>query len=479
MDNKHCNFRGKVSEEIYANLESMYQVIEGQDITEELKNNLKIDKLTIDEDIRLKVSIYYLRWCEFINNVIENDAINKDNIAYYLQCNSLVEMKHLGLGYYFDVKYPKQKIATLYSVGYGEDSTWKEFLKNNNIESNQIKENGIQLIFRACKEHINCGGNYSLKSLSKCFGVDLFKYMKLDNNGNANLYIIKNTLVNFIKINEKSFSVQDYLVSDEIFDESVQFCIDFTNVRGNKAENYNSWSKRFLCENEFISIKELNDKKEEYEIREDTYDDIILSMLQSDRKEKGERSIGSRVSPITDREVIVSDQLWGSEEIEDKIDNTVMKDEQCYHFTFTENEYVALIYFYFMKYAEEKNNKKECYENNSKKRLEEIGKIIKKINGLITEKEDEDSEETSGEIEKLKLMKVRSEEIEKKFDSAIQLINNIPQNIQTVLNTINWDNEEIPKHWSLDNIYQAKNQEDTKNLICNIIKCLCKDLSMK
>ena len=104
MDKEHCKFKDKVSEEIYDALESMYQVIEGKDISVKLKKKLKIN-VPKDEDIRLKVSIYYLRWCEFINNIIENDNINCKNIEYYLQSNSLIEMKHLGLGYYFDVKY--------------------------------------------------------------------------------------------------------------------------------------------------------------------------------------------------------------------------------------------------------------------------------------------------------------------------------------------------------------------------------------
>lgn len=471
MDKKHCKFKDKVSEKIYAALESMYQVIEGKDIPEELKKKLKIN-VPKDEDIRLKVSIYYLRWCKFINNVIENDNINCDNIEYYLQSNSLVEMKHLGLGYYFDVKYPKQT-ATLYSVGYGKESDWKKWLDGQNIKTNHIKENGMQLIFKACKEHINTGGDCRLKSMSKCFGVDLFKYMRLDENNNANIFIIKEALVNFIQINQEIFSIQDYLVSDKIFDESVQFCIDFTNVRDDKAENYNSWSKRFLGENEFISMKELSDKKEEFGIKDERYDSFIFYLLQSKRKESGEKAISSRVSPIVDREVIVSDTLW---KIQDGIDNDKMKEEQCYHFTFTEVEYIQLIYYYFMKYAEKKGGK----EYNSKSLLEKIETEITGIHILITSKEnvsEEVSEETLKEINALKTIKNICEKVKEKI-TIITLSDNIPQNIEIVLNTINWENENIPETWSLGNIYHAKNKKE-ENLICNIIKCLCKDLVMK
>lgn len=496
MNNKHKKFKEEVKSEIYALLEAMHEVIikNNTDTSEliekikkvvindnppytselfKLKNILESENIQ-EADKRMKISIYYARLCNIIQYSLKycdqyGENEKKQIIEYYINNNCLQEINHLGLGYYFNVKYPKHKESFLYSTEYGKKSNWTNWIKKER-EKNKIKENDVQLIFTACKTHINPKGDVNLKSMSKCFGVDLFKYMKLEENTDgeiyANLYIIKDALVNFIQLDEEKKSLQEYLMSDEFSENEPQFCIDFTNVRDNKAENYNNWSKNFLkecnlSELEVDSVKQIID--EEYEAYEEIVkDSVAILFLSNGREKNAKKAISSRVSPITDREVIVSDTLW---EIQDRIDNAEMQDEQCYHFTFTEDEYIHLIYFYFMKYVEKKYDKKDCYVNNSKKLLTEI-------ENLIT------SKEKISKIEKVKKIKNIHETIKEKIHSTTQSVNNIPQNIETVLNTINWENEKIPKDWSLDNIYHAKNKEE-ENLICNIIKCLCKNLAMK
>ena len=486
MDNKHEVFKGKIETEIYEILEMMYVVSEvskknGTDMSKlsKLTDILRLQNLQ-SADKRLKISIYYLRWCEIIRYWLDNQENNIDDkkviIDYYINSNSLQEMYHLGLGYYFNVKYPKH-IETLYSVGYGEDSNWIDWLKKQNVNENKLKENGLQLIFKACKEHINRGGNVRLKSLSKCFGVDLFKYMQLDENGNANLYIIKNAPVNFIQTGQQKKSIQEYLMSDEHFDivHEPQFCLDFTNVRNNKAENYNNWSKRFLQCDQYISQKEFDNKKQEFGIEYGELNYFILELIKQEHTNNGDKAISSRISPITDREVIVSDTLWNIEKYKKNSNNKGMIDEKCYHFEFNEEEYCQLIYYYFRCYAENKSLNKK-YDDEYNKMIngfkEEISKITYRLERI------EQSSFENIQIEKDKLLRVKS--FYEKFLDYVKKVNLpkiIPEKIKAVLINIDWKIENVPKDWSLENIYYYKNQKQ-ENLFINFYKYICKNIAL-
>ena len=472
--NKHEQFRDRIKPEIYNTLEMMYAV--NQSSSNDIACNKELTKLiniqniqTIDK--KMKISIYYLRWCKTISYVLEyyENKSEKSEILtdYYINSNILKEMNYLGLGYYFDVKYPKDR-TNLYSVSYGEDSNWIDWLQNRNVNENQLKEYALQLIFKGCNEHINRGGNIKLKSLSKCFGIDLFKYMHLDENGNANLYIIKNTEVNFIQTKGERKSIQEYLMSDEYFDVSnnPQFCIDFTNVRDGKLENYNNWSKNFLGDKQFISQQEFDNIKKHLSDEYKYYDALILDILERTHKNGTDKAISSRVSPIKDREVIVSDTLWKIDEYNpnnfEKIQN-----EKCYHFVFSKQEYLQLIYYYFKSYAENKSSSikyDEIYNN----RLESLKKDI------------------SEKVEKLKSDNSKVEEDKKlklKFYSKIldilniDIPDNIPEKIKFALENVNWESEKIPDKWSRDNIYPCKNNI-FDNLLINCYKCLCKDITL-
>lgn len=487
---KHMEFENRISDELFNDLNNISKFCNGDD---QISLECLISDLNIisrneisSKDKKMKLSIYYIRYCSLIENLLmeyEDDVeLGKKVITYYIKSNSMMEMNSIGLGWYYDVKY-KKDTATLYSVGYGSDSNWLKWLQEKNVEMNKIKENGIQLIFRACKEHINRGGGIRLKSLSKCFGVDLFKYMQLDNNCNANLYMIKDAPINVVKINDMEISLQEFLISDDLFDinNKPQFCLDLSKPRNENIENYNNWSKRFLQNSEYISQAELDEKKKSYGAENDQLDYILLEWLKQEQTQEGEKAISSRISPIADKEVIVSDTLWSIE----SYNSTLMKEdflsEKCYHFSFDSTEYCQLIFSYFKRYAE--NHSEQVFKTNYTKVIELEADNIKKM--LL------DIEKKQVEFENLDVENFQVEEREKKknqydnnkniiriCNSYLEFLKDInvdvfSEKIQVALSFVDWNSEKIPNNWSMRNIYSIKyNYEE--NFKINLYKCICK-----
>jgi len=484
----HRKFKNRISDDTYKSLENLYNIVVGQETSSARLNLLKKkpeDKQSPDS--KMKKSIYYTRWCSMIASLLVeyehyDDGMVKDVIDYYINNNCMQEMNNIGLGWYYDVKY-KKNTATLYSVGYGSNSNWIEWLQKKSAKNNQIKENGIQLVFTACKEHINRGGNIRLKSLSKCFGVDLFKYMQLDNNCNANLYIIKDAPVNFVKNNEKEVSLQEYLLSDDIFDvnNKPQFCLDFSHPRNKKAENYNNWSNRFLQNNKYISQAEFNEKKKNYGIESEQWDYILLEWLKQEHTQGGEKGISSRISPIADKEVIASDTLWSIENYNPSLKKEDILPGKCYHFTFNSTEYCQLIFNYFKMYAE--NHYKQGFRTNYNSAIDfEKDNISKILSNL--EKEQKKFDNLTGaqfqneEMEKMKKQYDDNKNLIRICSSYEEFLKNIfieetPIKIQLALSFIDWTSEKIPKNWSMNNIYTVKNNNE-ENLKINLYKCICK-----
>lgn len=481
IDNKHEQFKNKIKSNIYNILEMMYEVIKSSSYDMKCieKSNKLADILQLGDrqivDKKFKISIYYLRWCKIIHYVLEYYKNNNEKSEiltdYYINSNILKEMNCLGIGYYFDIKYQKDN-TNLYSTSYGRGTNWIDWIQGQNIDKNQLKENGVQLIFKACKTHINRGGNIKLISLSKCFGIDLFKYMHFDENGNVNLYIIKNAPVNFIQIRGEKKSIQEYLISDEFFDirNKPQFCIDFTNVRNNKLENYNNWSKKFLGDKQYISQKEFDYVKTHIPNEYKEFDDLILDMIEKKHKNGTNKAISSRVSPIKDREVVVSDNLWNTYEYNQNSFKTMLN-ENCYHVVFNKEEYLQLIYYYFKRYAEKKVSNTQ-YDKVYNDTLESLKKqILEKIEKLNFDNSKVEKNEKESVL-KFYLYYVQFIDSVKKYISE-----NIPEKINFVLENIDWKTEHISKEWSLKNIYNYKfNKID--NFWANYYKCLCKDTAI-
>ncbi|WP_342422213.1 hypothetical protein [Paenibacillus sp. FSL E2-0178] len=492
---KHGAFDGKISEDTYNDLEMLHNIGSGQAVFRD--DSVLLKKLRIilpdgnqSSQNKMKIAIYYVRFCTMIENLLQeyetfDEEFTKKLIDYYIQSNSIEEMNNVGLGWYYDMKF-KKSTSTLYSVGYGKDSTWHDWLQENHYENNKIKERGIQSIIHACKEHINRGGQIRLKSLSKCFGVDLFKYMQLNENGIANLYVIKDAPINFIEYRNKRFALQEYLSSDDNFDvvHKPRFCLDFSHPRKQKAKNFNNWSKRFLNGTTFISQAEVDEEQQKTGIENNQLDFFLLSYLRDKHVQGGDKGISSRISPIADKEVIASDTLWDIHEYSAGM-NTEICIEKCCHLTFDAVEYGQLIYSYFKKYSGSKNKDKDFADNHDSilKRektntKENINKLQKNQNELSNSDHSKLSEQDKKTIqEKLRF----NESLINFYDSYYNFLNNIvitepSGKIEFVLSFMDWETEEVPEDWSLQNIYTIE-ENGVENLKMNLYKCLCKSVA--
>ena len=468
MKRIHEEFKNRISDELYEELDEAFAKID------ENKDGLII-KLA---DKKMKKSIQYLRRCNLVKIILEDE--NKSDVEkklltmYYAGLNSekssLEEVNFWGTGFYYDVKFEEYK-ETLYSVAYvqydaekkdcEEKKSWKDWIPDKATENNKLKKSGMQWIFRACKEHINRGGNIELYSCSKCFGIDLFKYMHLDEDGKARISILKEVPINFMKLHDKKFSLQEYLLNDkECFDiaQKPQFCLDFSNPRGEKQDNFNEWSKKFLKEL-IISEKQKKDVQEKFGVDEFIAHYLINLSMQ---KVGNGKAIGSRVSPIRDKEVIVSDHIWERVEYTDDLNGEEAEPGKCYSFEFDEKEYYLLIYCYFKEYAvKDKEPQKKVYfeekfEEKFREELRSVKEDIKKM--------DKD--------EKYNNYKVKMKFLEKYIADLENMTGEPTKKIKTLLSMIKWDKEKITGEWTVKNIYN----HNRENELINLFKLLCKSV---
>ena len=271
LDNKHTGFKEKVYKENYEALDNLYAAIinvesDGKDLELAMKQIkiIGIEKTDNQNLSQYQLSIQYLRICSFIEGIIAEFAGDEEKtkqiVNYYLNDFNMHELNLLGLSWYYDIKFYKE-LRTVYSAGKIPSFNWNEWLRGRNIEDNMIKGNILQNIMKACKEHINRGGKVKLMSFSKCFGIDLYKFMYLDNDKKSYLNIVKKTQTNILKVKDKRVPVYEYNYQELNEGSDFDFFFDFSEVRSEKnIFNLNSWFKNFL-EEEFISQKELNSLK--------------------------------------------------------------------------------------------------------------------------------------------------------------------------------------------------------------------------
>lgn len=499
--NRHREFNGKISKNLYNCLEVLSLIGNRKAVQPDDMDLLKTIK-TIPLDVnrlledRLKLPVYYIRLTVIIGSLLEeyknyDENFRKAVIDYYIFSNNIKEMNNIGFGWYYDMKFKKQT-ATLYSVGYGAPSNWSERLKSDYDENNQIKENGIQFIFRKCKEHINRGGRIRLKSLSKCLGVDLFKYMQIDRNNFANLYIIKDAPLNFIEYDNRRISLHEYLLSDtyESFDvnQNPGFCLDFSHPRNDKAVNYDKWSKNFL-NNQYVSQAEFVERKKASGMENNIYDYFILNCLKTEHANGCDKAWSSRVSPVADKEVVVSDTLWEIIEYGEEV-KPLRRPEECYHIAFSESEYCQLIFSYFRRYYEVKGDSSQTafYERyvsqlaGTKRSIENnIMELQEKYNQLSdpdsVKSEDEVPENKKKERNTCSFLISSCSSLKKFLDTTVADAEKPNEKVQFVLSFVDWSTEIIPKNWSLNNLYHVKENRE-KNLNLNFYKYLCKQAAI-
>lgn len=458
LENKISIFSFSILEDLYKwNTIDNYKL---KDYTQKYifdRFNLAVEK---NPNINLKVKILYERYCILIKELLEEycDVAESERhkiIDYYLWNNKLKELNCIGLSWYYDYKFKKSK-ATIYK-GRFKESNWDE-LRNSRLKDKK-GASAMKGIIDICRRHINKGNeDVQLKSFSKCFGTDLFKYVALYKHDNTelstDLYIKKDADINVLKTKEMQMSVQEFIYED-MYIKDCDFILDFSMPRDMKRENFDKWHKNFMdnkndfTEDEIIdsNIEELSDS---WELR---FYQILM------KNEEYKTKISRRISPIADSEVIVSGDVWG-ESVDFKEDNIIYDNEEnilgyndygkCIHFNIKEEELYRLIYLYYQKYAQ---FKKHVPEDIFKKLfIEYYDREINAFKNYYNEKQIDGQEI----IEKLICIK----------EYILDKYNIYSKKLESIISFIDWNEEKIKSDWSYKNIYK----KDTDNLFVNAFK---------
>lgn len=325
MDKIHLNFKGKINPDTYDILEQMYSIGTDGDcsidesIREKVLRNEEFIKLE-KADIRLKIKIFYQRYCILIKELIKeynvlSDDERKETVDYYLFDNRLKELNYLGLGFYYNCKFKKTQ-ATLFR---SDGKTIVTPICYNEYDGVLV----LKEVFNYCREHINKGNNkVILRSYSKCFGTVLFKYLSIiDGNKSVRLCIRPKSDINVIIVDDVSMSLQKYINSQQ-GKSYINFCIDISSARNGKRDNLTLWMKNFL----------------------------------------GEKSceIQKLLSPVSDKEVIMS----------------FIPVNELY-LEFEEDELMYLLYRYYRKFYEVHNKSKaDKFDENFNNLIEELKKVL-------------------------------------------------------------------------------------------------------
>lgn len=294
LENKHKEFKEKIYKKNYDALDNLYIAIVSAE--SELKKlelaaaQIKIIKIEKNDNHTLshyQLSIQYLRICSMVKGIITELAGDgektKQIVNYYMDALFMNELNFLGLSWYYDIKFYKD-IHTVYSAGKIAESNWNEWLKNSNLKDNMIKDNILQTIMKACKEHINKGGIVKLMSFSKCFGIDLYKFMYLDNDKKSYLNIVMKTQTNILKIKDKKMSISEYRYEE--LSVIPDFFFDFSEVRiENNISYLNTWFKHFLNQ-EFISQKEVDTLKEDLKNGNNTENEWLAYYFLKEKRQE-------------------------------------------------------------------------------------------------------------------------------------------------------------------------------------------------
>lgn len=411
------------------------------------------------EDLNLKKGILYLRYCILIEQLCEEykeleDIEKKELIDYYVFSNSLKELNFWGIGFYYDCKY-KRKKATIYK-GRFKDVNWNQVCNSDKVK-NKVDADAVKEMFKACRKHINTGGDIQLRSFSKCFIIDLFKYISLykhtDGKIAADVYVKEDADINIVKIDDRLISLQKY-ITDGIRLEKSEFIIDFSEPRNYDRDNFYRWYKTFMG-TEFNNVK--NESTNETEHR--SYEEYIREYFSRiiDRSEN-EKQVSLMVSPVADREVVVSGNLWETVNYDAEEEQT----DDCIHFYFTEEELYELIICYFIRYLSlgKKSNEidvPKSFRSNVAKMLDLLKKELNKGN----------------EADAIK-------ELGNKIDCIKKIVELDSGNkkVLALLAMIDWDYEK--KYWEEGNVkklsYNRIYNKSKENLFVNILKCICIDV---
>ncbi|MGF6356706.1 hypothetical protein ABIE27_004630 [Paenibacillus sp. 4624] len=400
MQKLHLDYKGEISVVAFEILEKMYLGIKDDSyhLDEEIMSKaFKGKELSNIQkcDTNLKLKIAYQRYCILIKELLnEYSELSEDEkgkiIDYYLFDNRLEELYYLGLGHYYNAKFKKSQ-AVLFRSNGGDRNTPVIHGMSSNLET-------VKLIFNQCREHINKGKDkVRLYSYSKCFGIVLFKYLSIEQDKDSvELRILPNQNINVIYNNDTVMSLQQFIM-DEYKASKTDYCIDMSSVRSGKRDNLAVWMKNFLGERS-IEIQKIH-------------------------------------SPVSDQEVVASRIL--NQEISN---------------SFNEEELIYLLYRYYKKYYEVRNN-----DNGDKFRHE-----FEKVTTYLNEEFEKQLSDNHGEnnTQQLKILKAYIE----RFKLCLGGNEAHDKKVDLIFNFIDWSKENLNLEKDTESIYKF---EFTNSMITN------------
>lgn len=357
---------------------------------------------------QLRNRINFRKYCNMILDLRQKyaeDRVFTAMVDHYFTWDALKEIGSLGVGYYRRADYQPRSATLFSSSNYSVDAYNLQYLDYAKHFFGIIEE---------CIDQIN--GSGELQSFSESFEVVLMKYMYLDKHNKAHLYIVKNAPINCV-MDMGGTRQQDYLqLSAQKSVPIMNFCIGFTQK----------------------------------EIRDQNWYDTFF--IQGSAKASGsgdQNSVGSRVSPVKDQEVIARYRSFS----EWTPNLSGLEDGQGVHIEFDLCEYLYLIYAYYTK-----NQNIDTYQRTIKEILnclqtykyEHAGSVGANDNDALIDLCDRASRE----------MEIKKEDeaalctMQKKVDFALKQVDDT-------------------KHCDIENPYNRKDQNEYLNNTIFRYKKLC------
>ena len=204
---------------------------------------------------------------------------------------------------------------------------------------------------------------------------------------------------------------------------------------------------------------------------------LVYILLKEEHLEEGKAAISSRMTPIKDKEVIISNnELWEMVKYEDSIAYNELEDGKCYSFELDEKEYIQLIYEYYSKLSSNMYSKvkeisefKEIMQKNIDNLKDENNKLDSELEELQGQSDDEELQKRIDEKRFLRMSIatiinfIEGYLLSENFDNKKGSNNKI----NAILSAVDWNyeikNEDLIIEQGMDNVYK-RNVELNKDI---------------
>lgn len=179
---------------------------------------------------RMQAYIFYTRWCnlgKFLSEYYDATSIIPEKnrasdfglaLKYYMFNDEVKQVEFTGVAFHFNVNWLPRK-----------ETFFRFYDGINSSRIPHVKVKPLNHIINIIREHIQ-GTNCSLYSCGKNFGVCLFKYWQPlgGSQGAWTVRVYKDNPINFIKYNDRIYSIQAFMQSVENEEIDISAINDFS-----------------------------------------------------------------------------------------------------------------------------------------------------------------------------------------------------------------------------------------------------------